>query len=103
MIGDALFEKLDYAARGIRGNSQPFGGIQLLFSGDFVQLKPVSTAGFEKQDYCFRSSLWNKCVDFSLELTKVFRQNKQELCDLLQDVRNGCISVKSRNLIHYLI
>ena len=64
MIGDALFEKLNYVARGIRGNSQPFGGIQLL-SGNFVQLKPVSTVGFEKQDYCFRSSLWNKCVDFS--------------------------------------
>ena len=102
MIGAALFEKLDYVARGIRGNSQPFGGIQLLLSGDFVQLKPVSTVGCEKQDYCFKSALWNKCVDFSLELTKIFRQNEQELRHLLQDVRNGCISVMSRNLIHYL-
>ena len=71
-------------------------------SGDFVQLKPVSTEGCEKQDYCVKSALWNKCVDFSLELTKIFRQNEQELRHLLQDVRNGCISVMSRNLIHYL-
>ena len=104
MIGSALFEKLDYVhvARGIRGNSQPFGGIQLLLSGDFIQLKPVSTEGCEKQDYFFKSTLWNKCVDFSLELTKVFRQNVQERRRLLQDVKNDCISVMSQNLIHYL-
>ena len=75
MIKAALFEKLDYGARGIRGNAQRFGGIQLLFSGDFIQLKPVSTVCCEKWDYCFRATLWNKCVDFSLELTKVFSQN----------------------------
>lgn len=91
MIGVTLFKKLNFVARGIRGNSQPFYGIQLWLSGDFFQLKPVSTEGCEKQDYCFWSTLWNKCVDFSLELTKVFRQNEQYLRNFLQDVRNGCI------------
>ena len=41
-------------------------------------------------------------MDFSLELTQVYRQDEPELCDLLQDVRNGCISVKFRNLINCL-
>ena len=41
MIDAALFDKLDFVARMIRGRPAPFGGIQLLLTGDFFQLPPV--------------------------------------------------------------
>ncbi len=102
MLGSALFEKLDFIARGVRQNSQPFGGIHLLFSGDFFQLDPVSKDAGKKQKYCFHSPLWKKCIDFSVELTNVYRQNEQQLLDLLEDVRNGSISQPSRDLLNQL-
>lgn len=45
MVEAALFEKLEYIARVVRGNQYPFGGIQLVLSGDFFQLPPIQRAG----------------------------------------------------------
>jgi ATP-dependent DNA helicase PIF1 len=102
MIGSALFEKLDFVARGTRQSSQPFGGIQLLLAGDFSQLPPASKESGVKQKYCFHSPLWKKCLDFSVELTSVYRQNEHALLNLLEDVRNGQICITSRNLLNQL-
>lgn len=38
MLSGPLFDKLDYIARQIRKNEQPFGGIQLVLAGDFLQV-----------------------------------------------------------------
>jgi ATP-dependent DNA helicase PIF1 len=91
MIGSTLFEKLDFVTR-----------IQLLLAGDFSQLPPVSKESGVKQKYCFHSPLWKKCLDFSVELTSVYRQNEHGLLNLLEDVRNGQISITSRNLLNQL-
>jgi ATP-dependent DNA helicase PIF1 len=40
MIDAEFFDKLNYIAKSIRGNTQPFGGIQLILCGDFMQLPP---------------------------------------------------------------
>jgi ATP-dependent DNA helicase PIF1 len=41
MLSLKLFEMLNAIGKAVRGNSKPFGGIQLIFSGDFFQLPPV--------------------------------------------------------------
>ncbi|RUS19816.1 PIF1-like helicase-domain-containing protein [Endogone sp. FLAS-F59071] len=41
MVSEDLIDKLDYIGRGLRGGSQPFGGIQIILCGDFFQLPPV--------------------------------------------------------------
>ncbi|KAH6579700.1 hypothetical protein BASA60_003200, partial [Batrachochytrium salamandrivorans] len=40
MIDGHLFDKIEYIARTVRGNNLPFGGVQLVISGDFLQLPP---------------------------------------------------------------
>lgn len=39
MVSGELFERLELAGREIRGSQAPFGGIQLVLSGDFFQLR----------------------------------------------------------------
>jgi DNA replication protein DnaC len=41
MVDCTLFDKLDVIARAVRGVDKPFGGIQLVITGDFFQLPPV--------------------------------------------------------------
>ena len=45
MVDGALLDTLDEVARRVRGNSKPFGGLQLILCGDFYQLPPVTKGG----------------------------------------------------------
>jgi ATP-dependent DNA helicase PIF1 len=66
MISGSFFEKLEKIAREVRGNSQPFGGIQLILCGDFFQLPPVNDPLF-----CFEASSWDSCVHEYIDLKQV--------------------------------
>lgn len=55
MIDAEYFDKLEAVARAVRNNRKPFGGIQLVLCGDFLQLPPVTKDGDKKQ-YCFQVS-----------------------------------------------
>jgi ATP-dependent DNA helicase PIF1 len=73
MIDAELFEKLDFIGRVIRRTNKPFGGIQLVVSGDFFQLPPVTNSLEDKpREFCFKSPKWTECIDITVELTKVF-------------------------------
>jgi ATP-dependent DNA helicase PIF1 len=68
MLDQSLFEKLEAIARSVRGDQRPFGGIQLILCGDFLQLPPVNGT------FVFHSAVWWKCVDAMVILEKVHRQ-----------------------------
>ncbi|MGH0152283.1 UNVERIFIED_CONTAM: hypothetical protein FKN15_054520 [Acipenser sinensis] len=64
MAEGEFFDKLEAIARSIRRSSEPFGGIQLIVCGDFLQLPPV-TKGKEKTKFCFQGMSLD-CVEISL-------------------------------------
>ena len=95
MMSCKLFELLNKIGQVIRSNKKPFGGIQLIFSGDFFQLPPVKETIF-----CFESELFNNTFDKIINLTKVFRQNDNTYKKLLLNMRKGLISKKSIELLN---
>jgi len=99
MMSKALFELLEFIARKIRGNEEPFGGIQLCLCGDFFQLPPVNKSGGDDGRFCFESPLWSTCVQQSIELTTVYRQHDESLLTLLGEVRYNECSQSSIDLL----
>jgi ATP-dependent DNA helicase PIF1 len=88
MIDGILFDKVNEIAKLLRGNRKPFGGIQLVCTGDFFQLPPVCKDGRPK--YCFQADSWNEVIDEKIVLTKVFRQKgDDELISMLNALRKG--------------
>lgn len=76
----------------MRCNDKPFGGIQLILCGDFLQLPPVSRNdnGAEGQaTFCFQSEAWDRCNFSCFELTVVHRQSDPVFIDILQNIRIG--------------
>lgn len=55
MIDSVLFDKIEAIARAIRKNEKPFGGIQLIICGDFLQLPPIMKKN-ETKKFCFQVS-----------------------------------------------
>ena len=64
MMSQKIFEMLDAIGKATRQNGRPFGGIQVIFLGDFYQLPPVGNKEEpETMHYCFESSLWNETFE----------------------------------------
>lgn len=87
MISADLFDKLDGLARAVRRINEPFGGIQLVLTGDFLQLPPVRPAG--DAVFCFESDGWSRCVPNAVLLERVFRQRDSAFVRLLHEIRLG--------------
>lgn len=73
MVDGDLFDKLESIARIIRNNGRPFGGIQLVITGDFFQLPPVPDPG-KVAKFSFDAATWTTSIEHTIGLTKVFRQ-----------------------------
>ena len=104
MMSLKLFETLDAIGKSVRKNSRPFGGIQLIFSGDFYQLPPVG----DKDDpdtnkFCFESEFWFSTFKKQdhIQLQKIFRQTDPVYQGILNQVREGRLKRSSNDaLLH---
>ncbi|THV06110.1 hypothetical protein K435DRAFT_626600, partial [Dendrothele bispora CBS 962.96] len=98
MLDGGLFDKLEEIARRMRKDSSPFGGIQLVLSGDFSQLPPVpgrpqNGVPAPTPKFSFEAKSWNRCIGQPVTLTKVFRQRDQvEFVNMLNEMRTGRVT-----------
>ena len=76
MVDAAMSDKLEALARVLRKNERPFGGIQLVITGDFFQLPPVPDDGRQSK-FAFEAESWSQCVSTTIKLDSVFRQKDQ--------------------------
>lgn len=84
MLSKNTFELLDDLLRKVRDIDFPFGGIQLVLFGDFLQLPPVKSDFF-----CFESVSWTDADIKIIELKEVFRQQDKRFVKLLNNIRFG--------------
>ncbi|KAF5181201.1 Atp-dependent dna helicase pif1 [Thalictrum thalictroides] len=79
---------LKSVSRNVRQVDEPWGGIQMIVSGDFLQLDPV-----KDKKFAFEADCWESSFDMQVELTKYFRQSGDlQYTELLQSIRKGIYS-----------
>jgi hypothetical protein len=90
MLDAEFFDKLEAVARAVRDDDRPFGGLQLVLCGDFLQLPPVGAA----KGFCFQAKCWSRCFARAdcVELTQIFRQTDSSFVTMLNELRRGCCS-----------
>jgi len=94
MLSNTLFEKLNKLAKILRGNSRPFGGIQLVLSGEFYQLTPVSKDG--EDGFCFECDDWDECIDNTVILDENMRQKDKDFQQMMLEIRTGELSRETK-------
>jgi ATP-dependent DNA helicase PIF1 len=102
MLSLKLFNMLNDIGKAIRKNQRSFGGIQLIFSGDFYQLPPVGDKDeLDTQRFCFESDDWNSVFhrDSQIELKKIFRQTDDIYSTILNQIREGKIKKRANELL----
>jgi len=94
MLSPHLFDKLEHLARIIRKNDLPFGDIQLILTGDFLQLPCINSSKF-----CFQAKSWSNCIKKIVYLNENFRQDDPDFQKCLEEVRVGELSHESIQLL----
>jgi ATP-dependent DNA helicase PIF1 len=94
MLEPELFEKLEIIARKVRNNEKKFGGIQLVISGDFLQLPPVNS-----NKLCFESNIWSDIIDKTFYFQENLRQDNKEFQDILNKIRLGNVDEDVKNCL----
>lgn len=100
MMSEHLIELLDMTAKKCRKNNRLFGGLQVIFSGDFYQLAPVGDRDDESKkthNFCFESPLFDQLFphDNKICFDEIFRQTDNTYTKILNQIRVGKISKKS--------
>lgn len=81
---------LDAWFRHLRDRDEPFGGIQMIFVGDFLQLPPVRTKDNVPYDWAFLSAAW-QAIDKTILLRKIHRQDEPDFMTALKGARRGAL------------
>jgi ATP-dependent DNA helicase PIF1 len=102
MLSKKIFEIIEEIARIIYRSSSPFGGLQVVFTGDFYQLPPVGTDGEPDTDkFCFESPIWSKVfkLENHIELKTIFRQTDPLYIDILMQIRRGELDEDKKKIL----
>ena len=84
---------VDQVLKFFKMNQLPFGGVQLVLCGDFFQLPPVGNPHESSKDkFAFMSPVWVQYELTVCYLTEQYRQNNDELRNILNEIRSGRIS-----------
>ena len=84
---------VDTMLRQVRGIEEPFGGIQVVLTGDFFQLPPVGEEGETNRDkFCFMSPAWINSNLHVCYLDQQYRQSEGPLIEILNAIRSQTVT-----------
>jgi ATP-dependent exoDNAse (exonuclease V) alpha subunit len=90
MLHDFRLDMVDEACRLVRKRpDEPFGGIQIIMSGDFFQLPPINRGDSRAGGFVVNSNVWQQLDPVICYLQEQHRQDDEELLDILNALRGG--------------
>jgi nucleoside-triphosphatase THEP1 len=108
MLRADLLDAIDTILRHIRRNKlTPFGGVQVLFIGDLLQLPPVVNnqewsllKNYYTSPFFFDAQALQTDKPVYIELDKIYRQSDETFINLLNNLRNNTVTQKDSELLN---
>jgi hypothetical protein len=99
MLRADLLDAIDFMMQTVRKNTRAFGGVQVLFIGDLLQLPPVirdeewkTLRNYYKGKFFFHSHVIQQNPPIYIELSKIYRQTDDTFISVLNNLRNNQIT-----------
>ncbi|PAM92795.1 helicase [Flavobacterium sp. IR1] len=99
MLRADLLDAIDFMMQTVRKNTRAFGGVQVLFIGDLLQLPPVirdeewrTLRNYYKGKFFFHSHVMQQNPPLYIELSKIYRQTDDAFISVLNNLRNNQIT-----------
>ncbi|MFT5780171.1 MAG: GTPase SAR1 family protein [Crocinitomicaceae bacterium] len=107
MLRSDVLDAMDWMLRNVRKINQPFGGLQVLFIGDLLQLPPVVKSNewnflreYYNGPFFFDSHVVQQVKPLYIELQKVYRQSDEHFLDILNNLRNNEITASDIDILN---
>lgn len=99
MLRADVLDAIDFVLKKVRRNIQAFGGVQVLFIGDLLQLPPVVKPeewhilrNYYQGIFFFHSHVIQQAKPLYIELTKIYRQSDDTFISILNNLRNNNVT-----------
>ena len=110
MLRADVLDAIDFMLKKVRRNERPFGGVQVLFIGDLLQLPPVvkneewqMLRNYYNGMFFFHSHIIQQYPPLYIELDKIFRQTDAEFIDVLNNLRHNKITSQDVKLLNQFV
>ena len=107
MLRADVLDAMDWTLRNVRKINQPFGGVQVLYIGDLLQLPPVVKpqewsylSKYYSGIYFFNSQVVREDPPLYIELEKVYRQADEDFLSILNNLRNNQITAQDVEVLN---
>lgn len=108
MLRCDMLDAIDTILRHFRKkDTVPFGGVQVLYIGDLLQLPPVvkddewqMMQQYYNSPFFFDALVLRESAPLYVELQKIYRQTEQEFIDILNRVRNNEVTPRDLHVLN---
>ncbi|GGB77238.1 helicase [Flavobacterium suaedae] len=110
MLRADLLDAIDFMLRSVRKKDMPFGGVQVLYIGDLLQLPPVIRneewevlRQFYAGKFFFHSHVVQQNPPLYIELDKIYRQTDEQFIGVLNNLRNNIITKNDLQVLNQFV
>ncbi len=110
MLRADLLDAMDYMMQTVRKKSAPFGGVQVLFIGDLLQLPPIirdeewrTLRTYYKGKFFFHAHVIQQYPPLYIELSTIYRQKDDRFISVLNNLRNNEITISDVQMLNEFV
>lgn len=110
MLRSDLMDAIDFMLQSVRRKNLPFGGVQVLFIGDLMQLPPIirdeewrTLRSYYKGKFFFHSHVIQQNPPLYIELSIIFRQTDEQFISVLNNLRNNQITQNDIKILNQFV
>ncbi|MBC5861942.1 helix-turn-helix domain-containing protein [Flavobacterium turcicum] len=110
MLRADLLDAMDFMMQTVRKKNLPFGGVQVLYIGDLLQLPPVirdeewsTLKNYYRGKFFFHSHVIQQHPPLYIELSKIFRQTDDAFISVLNNLRNNQITQQDLQTLNQFV
>ena len=110
MLRADLLDAMDYMMQTVRRKSAPFGGVQVLFIGDLLQLPPIirdeewrTLRNYYRGKFFFHAHVIQHYPPLYIELSKIYRQTDDRFISVLNNLRNNEITPSDIQMLNEFV
>ena len=110
MLRADLLDAMDWTLRNVRRTNEPFGGVQVLFIGDLLQLPPVVKPEewsvlhkYYGGIFFFNARVLQEQKPLYIELSKIYRQQDDTFISVLNHLRDNRITEEDVKVLNQFV